>query len=337
MLTTLSAVLLLFGVTLIANAAILLAVALLFRAPKAGVVAAVIIAAINPIAQILILVMLYVAYEPSPVAAIMASILGVILALIIPLLLIHRLFAVSWGKSFGVYLLWGVGGGAVNAAIALGFRAYVLDTYYVPTSAMAPTIAGVHRLGTCPHCGETMVVSTPLEEDGRPNTENEQGICSSCLSSADATQIGAKIIFGDRIISDKLLQPTRWDIATYYPPVAPNVLYVSRVVGMPGESVLVKNGQVWIDGVAQSPPAGLEKLKYAGTVEMKEQVGMAFGMEWGVGDKPYQLAADECFVLGDNTFRSSDSRFFGPVKMNQVTGVVTMRYWPPIRATFLQR
>ncbi|MBC7853650.1 MAG: S26 family signal peptidase, partial [Pirellulaceae bacterium] len=47
--------------------------------------------------------------------------------------------------------------------------------------------------------------------------------------------------------------------------------------------------------------------------------------------------ADECFVLGDNTLRSSDSRFFGPVKWDQVTGVVTMRYWPPSRAKILRK
>ena len=336
MLTTFTAALFLLAVLAIVNAALLWATALLLRIPKPRFVAALIIAAINPVAQILILVGLFVAYEQSPILTLTVAALGLVLALLIPLILIRKLFAAAWRKSLAIYVLWGIGGSLLNVAIAPAFRSYVLDTYYIPTSAMAPTVAGVHRLGTCPHCDGVMIVSTPLDDDGRPLTANKQGICSVCLKSADASQIGAEIILGDRIISNKLLGPKRWDIVTYYSPAAPDVLYTHRLVGMPGESVLVKKGQVWIDGVAQTPPPGLEKLTYAGTEEMESHAGSAYGLEWGVSERPCLLAADECFVLGDNTLRSSDSRFFGPVKMNRVTGVVTMCYWPRSRARTLR-
>ena len=334
MLTTLAATISLFAVIAIGNAAILMAIASLLRAPKRTLAASTLIAAINPVAQILILAVMFVTYEQNKVLMAAIVIVASILGLVMPAILIRKFFATKWGRSLAIYFLWGICGLLLNIPVAFGFRTFVLEPLYVPTNAMAPTIAGVHRWGACPHCGNTMLVSTPLDEIGQPLTENTQGICMTCLKSGDANEIAADVIWGDRIISNKSLRPKRWDAVTYYPPKTPGVLYVHRLVGLPGESVLVKNGQVWIDGVAQSPPAGLKKLLYAGSQEM-EHADTAYGLEFGVEKEPCQLAADECFVLGDNTLRSMDSRFFGPVKMNQITGVVTMRYWPPSRAANL--
>ena len=336
MLTTLFASLLLFAVLVVANAAILLTIASLLRVPKPSFASSTLIAAVNPCAQILVLAGLYATYKQSAVLVGIVVVLGLIVALVMPAILIRRLFAAKWGKSFAVYFLWGIAGSLLNVAIALGVRAFVVETYQVPTSGMSPTIRGVHRLGTCPHCGGSLIVSTPLDQDGQPMTENKQGICAECWRFGDAPEVDSEIQFGDRIISNKWLQPKRWDIATYYSPVDPGVLYSQRIVGLPGESVLIKEGQLWLDGVAQSPPPGLEKLVYAGREEMEKQPGGGYGLEWGVEDKPCQLAADEYFMLGDNTLRSSDSRFFGPVKTGRVTGVVTMRYWPPGRVNSLR-
>lgn len=335
MLTTLAAAVLFFAVIVIGNAAILLAIASLLRASKAGFASSTLIAAINPLAQILILAGLFATYEQSKALMVVIVTLGSIIALAMPVILIRRLFVTKWGRSVAIYFLWGICGSLFNVSVAIGLRTFVLEAFDVPTNAMAPTVAGVHRWGVCPHCGETMIVSTPLDQDGQPMTENKQGICSACLKSDDTSRIDPKVILGDRIISNKLRRPRRWDVVTYYPPEAPGVLYVHRLVGLPGESVLVKDGQIWIDGVALSPPADLIKLKYADSQKMAES-GIDYGLNYGVGDQPCHLADDECFVLGDNTLRSSDSRFFGPVKMDQITGVVTMRYWPPSRAKILR-
>lgn len=331
MLTTLFASLILFAAIIIANAAILLAIALLLRAPKPNLAASAIIAFVNPFFQVLILAGLFATYEQGTALPVIIVCVGLIVAVVIPAILIRRFFAAKWGKTMAIYFLWGVCGSLFNLVIAFGLRTVVLETFYIPTNGMAPTIAGVHRFGICPHCGERVFVSTSTGLDGQLNSENTQGICESCWKSVDALDIDAKVILGDRFISNKLCRPKRWDAVTFYAPNAPGVLYVQRIVGLPGETVLIKGGQILINGVPQFPPSGLDHLLYADSEEMSARNGFESGLEFGVNDKPCQLAAGECFVLGDNTYRSGDSRFFGPVKMDQITGVVTMCYWPPSR------
>ncbi len=336
MLTILLALFAFTIISAIGNAIILWGLARLLKVPQPRIKSAFVVAGIYPVISVIVVSSLYLTYEHSHLIASSLFLVGILASMILPLFAIRYLFAAKWGRSIAVYLSWGVCGSLFSLVITLGLRATALEAFVVPTSAMAPTIAGFHRLGTCPRCGEAMMVSTPLDQDGQPMTENKEGICVACWRFGKANELSSETSSGDRIITNKLLHPKRWDIVTYYPPDAPAVLYVHRIVGLPGESILVKSGQLWVDGVAQSPPPAWEKLVYAGMQEMEEQVGMSYGLEWGVDGKPCQLASDECFILGDNTLRSSDSCFFGPVKMDQITGVVTMRYWPPSRVGSLR-
>lgn len=313
------------------SALILWAIVRVLKVPRPHIAIAFVIASIYPLLCVLVVLEQYALYEQFPAAALSIVLVVMLASLAAQLLAIRYLFAASWGKTIVTFISWGACSWIVGVATALAVRAFALGAFVVPTSAMAPTIVGVHQEGVCPHCGEKVLLSTPQTADG-PNHETKEGICEACWKYGEAKDIGDATFSGDRIISNKLLSPKRWDIVTYYPPVAPGILYAHRVVGFPGESVLVKDGKLWIDGVALSPPAGLEHLRYAGSPEMESKYGDAFGLEHGVDDKPCQLAADECFILGDNTLRSSDSRFFGPVKVDQVTGVVTVLYWPPSRA-----
>lgn len=252
---------------------------------------------------------------------------------IVPFFLLRYQFRTTWMKTAGASFLWVVGSAFVTL-MSIFFLAIVTQrAYVIPTNAMAPTINGVHRIGTCEHCGGEVVVSASA--DSRAG-ENVEGICSTCRKFGQGKDISNAKLGGDRILASPFLEHNRWDIVTYYPPSAPNVLYVHRIVGMPGESVLIKEGQLWINGSPQQPPPGLENLRYAGREEMSAEAGSDYGLEFGVGDQPCQLQMDECFVLGDNSTRSMDSRFFGPVKMDQVTSVVTMRYWPPSRMKVLR-
>jgi signal peptidase I len=98
-----------------------------------------------------------------------------------------------------------------------------------------------------------------------------------------------------------------------------------RLVGLPGEEVVVKDGFVWIDGVKQTPPAEVARITYTAVP------GEWPGEPWGSPDRPTRLGDDEYFVLGDFSQRSADSRVYGPVRRADVTGVVSVVFWPVSR------
>lgn len=101
------------------------------------------------------------------------------------------------------------------------------------------------------------------------------------------------------------------------PDIGPNEAekdYIKRVIALPGETVDIKNGRVYVDGQ-------LIKEAYINTdyTTSYEQIGN----HWSLQD-------DEIFVMGDNRIpgKSSDSRVFGPVKLESIKGVAIFRLWP---------
>lgn len=85
-----------------------------------------------------------------------------------------------------------------------------------------------------------------------------------------------------------------------------------RVIALPGEKILIKNGEVYInDKEISKDEYGTEKIK-----------------EPGMAKNELILSEDEYFVLGDNRNYSSDSRVFGIVKKSQIKGKVIIRFYP---------
>lgn len=83
---------------------------------------------------------------------------------------------------------------------------------------------------------------------------------------------------------------------------------VKRVIGLPGETVVVTGGVVFINSEPLDEPYIMEAPRYAGT--------------WQLGDNQY-------FVLGDNRNHSYDSADYGPVDADLLQGVIEFRWWPP--------
>ncbi|MDO5415996.1 MAG: signal peptidase I [Lachnospiraceae bacterium] len=96
---------------------------------------------------------------------------------------------------------------------------------------------------------------------------------------------------------------------------------IKRVIGLPGETVQIQNGQVLIDG---APLSGMEE---------EQKVSLA-----GLAENPVFLEEDEYFLLGDNRDSSEDSRFsnVGNVKSGQITGKVWFRIQPALELGRIQ-
>jgi signal peptidase I len=129
----------------------------------------------------------------------------------------------------------------------LFLRTIAIEPFGVPTGSMAPTLSGNHRALACPRCAYAIRIGEPSnKQQGYPEVH-----CPNCgaknLSVATAAEVS-----GDRLLVDKnvlrLRTPRRWEVAVFICPSDKSKPYVKRVVGLPGEQIQLRDGDVWIDG-----------------------------------------------------------------------------------------
>jgi signal peptidase I len=91
--------------------------------------------------------------------------------------------------------------------------------------------------------------------------------------------------------------------------------FIKRVIGVPGDTVDIHDGSVWINGAELDEPYVFAEAAGAQPTLAEETD------HWIVAD-------DELFLMGDHRTASVDSRFFGPVPIGNVVGRAWLRYWP---------
>jgi signal peptidase I len=126
----------------------------------------------------------------------------------------------------------------------------------------------------------------------------------------------------DRVLVSKLDyrfgQPHAGDIVVFDPPGPRSAIpFVKRVIGVGGDTIDVRDGDVFVNGNPVEIPQARGRTLPLGTV--------AF---------PFLVPEGQVFVLGDNRQLSSDSRSFGPVPVRNIVGKVVMRFWPATRIVF---
>jgi signal peptidase I len=131
---------------------------------------------------------------------------------------------------------------AIGVVLARNFSA---EAYVVPTGSMAPTLVGQHREITCRNCG--IVYEVGSDEEARLAL----GICPNC-GEHERDMRRALECGGDRVLVQKLVyefrHPRRWEVAVFHFPEEPSQAYVKRVVGLPGESIRIDGGDIYING-----------------------------------------------------------------------------------------
>jgi signal peptidase I len=112
----------------------------------------------------------------------------------------------------------------------------------------------------------------------------------------------------------------RGEVIIFRYPKNPNQYFIKRIVGLPGEKIEIRNGEVYIYSSGKKDGFKLDEKSYLSS-SVKTN-----------GEMTAQLSDSEYFVLGDNRSYSSDSRSWGPLPKDNVIGKVLIRAWPFNRA-----
>lgn len=130
---------------------------------------------------------------------------------------------------------------------------------------------------------------------------------------------------GDYILIDelsyRLRQPDRGEVAVFRYPNDESTYFIKRIIGLPGDTVVVSNGGVKI--INASHPQGFVLKEAYLPLGLSTQIKSGGQSEFAIGPGQY-------FVLGDNRSESFDSRDWGTMKRSEIVGMARLRLWPPM-------
>ena len=131
---------------------------------------------------------------------------------------------------------------------------------------------------------------------------------------------------GNHLMVNKFIyyfrKPERGDVMVFVYPVNPKKDFIKRLVGLPGETIQIKDGSVFINGEELRAPQTIAERYYYN--------------EGMYGEGLIKIPDNTYFVMGDNTKNSKDSRFWGFVPKKNLLGKAFFIYWPLTRMRIIR-
>ncbi|PIS13940.1 signal peptidase I [Candidatus Shapirobacteria bacterium CG09_land_8_20_14_0_10_47_13] len=125
-------------------------------------------------------------------------------------------------------------------------------------------------------------------------------------------------------ISYRLTIPKRGEVIIFKAPRNEDYDYIKRIIGLPGETVMIRNGKVYLNNrLLTEPYIPADYQTFGGSFAQEGQL--------------IPIPEGQYFVLGDNRSHSSDSRDWGTVPRENIIGKAWLRYWPLDRVGLIAR
>ena len=176
-------------------------------------------------------------------------------------------------------------------ALALLIKTFLIQAFYIPSESMVPTLL----------IGDRVLVNKLVYDFGEPQHGDVIVFENPSLQDADGNVIEA--------VWDWLVEGLGFS-------TDPTKDFIKRVVGLPGDTVEMKNGKVYVNG---------------------ERIPEPYISNRGAQDfAPTQVEPDHVFVMGDNRPNSQDSRSaLGQIPIDKIVGKAFVLLWPPSRVEWL--
>ena len=178
------------------------------------------------------------------------------------------------------------------------------EGFVIPTGSMAPALMGRHKEIVCPECGNVYTVNADCEVDssGSGASTGDRVVWGTCENCRFETRVDdAPSVSGDRIYTMKKglalpflpsygeVGPGRWEITVFKLPEDPEVRYIKRQVGLPGETIRISQGDLW-----RSPADGRELFQ-----RLRRPIAHQQAMQVLVYDDTHRAAS----LQGDDRWR----------------------------------
>ncbi|RMH37550.1 MAG: signal peptidase I [Nitrospirae bacterium] len=183
----------------------------------------------------------------------------------------------------------------IAVVLALVIRVFVVQAFKIPSGSMIPTLLiGDHILVSKLAYGLQWPEDCQFELGFPPVT---------CYSSSMLIDFGT---------------PQRGDIIVFRYPEDEKKDFIKRIIGLPGETITIRNKVVFINGRRLNDDAYTQHIDPTildGMISPRDNFG------------PVTVPQESYFVMGDNRDQSLDSRFWGFVKFNKIKGKAFLIYW----------
>lgn len=143
-------------------------------------------------------------------------------------------------------------------------RTFLVQGYLISTGSMAPHYYGSHKLATCSNCGFQFAVGLEFDKQlDRPAIDfTDWAVCPNCLAD-DAELTDLSVNRGDHLLVWKnayeFRDPHRWEIVVFQNPNEPDSTYIKRIAGLPGETIELHAGNVWIERELARKPLAIQR------------------------------------------------------------------------------
>lgn len=190
-------------------------------------------------------------------------------------------------------VLWKNWGKPLLVAIILAFfvRSFFVAPFKIPTGSMIPTLMVQDRL------------------------------------FVNKITFGIKIPYTNHWIM-RFREPKRGEIIVFKYPIDPKRDFIKRLIAVGGESVEIRNKDIYINGKLLTEPQSIRNVEYYNTTDPS--------WPYGWPGQVFTVPQDHYFVMGDNSASSNDGRAWGFVPKENLVGKAFVIYWPLHRIRFLK-
>ncbi len=141
--------------------------------------------------------------------------------------------------------------------LAFLFKTFEAEAFVIPTGSMAPTLLGRNKDAVCPKCGTHFTIGASDEVESEtdyviPGSRITSAVCPNCRYRVGEDRMYNVPVFkGDRILVTKfsfeIKDPQRFDVVVFKYPEEPKINYIKRCIGLPNETLEIRQGDVYRD------------------------------------------------------------------------------------------